>query len=72
MTAIGWWGPAGLQPVGDRCACSHPKRAHGTDRRDRPVCFGSSVCGCREFRDGVTESMQRHPAGKATNNRSDQ
>lgn len=34
----------------DRCRCSHLKHQHGVDRRDRPTCFGSSLCACQTFR----------------------
>jgi hypothetical protein len=33
------------------CKCSHNKSQHGTDRRGRFICYGSSVCGCIEFRE---------------------
>ena len=38
-----------------RCKCGHPQPDHGTDRRDRPVCFGSSMCGCQTFRPEETK-----------------
>lgn len=28
--------------------CTHPTTAHGRDRKGRPTCFGSSMCGCTE------------------------
>jgi hypothetical protein len=47
---LGWsWPPA---PVADipRCRCSHLKRQHGTDRRDKATCFGSAQCACTTYR----------------------
>jgi len=37
------------------CSCGHPQPDHGTDRRDRPTCFGSSMCGCQTFRPEETK-----------------
>jgi hypothetical protein len=34
-----------------RCRCSHPRDAHGLDRKHRPMCFGSTVCGCAQYRE---------------------
>jgi len=34
-----------------RCKCDGFKDQHGTDRRGRPLCFHSSVCGCTQFRE---------------------
>ena len=36
------------------CRCSHPESAHGTDRKNRRICYGSAVCGCIEFREKAT------------------
>lgn len=50
------------------CRCSHTRRYHGADRRGRPTCFGSPVCGCSEFRpadDPQRAAKDRHPSGKA-------
>ncbi len=32
-----------------RCACTHRAGFHSTDN-GRPICWGSSVCGCLSFR----------------------
>lgn len=32
-----------------RCTCGHHRRQHGTDRRDRPTCYGSALCGCAAY-----------------------
>ena len=56
-----------------RCRCSHPRSDHGLDRKGRPMCFGSIVCGCREFRSPeIDAAMQRHPAGKANTDKDSQ
>ena len=33
------------------CKCSHLPGKHGFDRRGRFTCFGSSVCGCAQYRE---------------------
>lgn len=38
------------EPPVVRCKCSHGEAQHGTDRRGRLICYGSSVCGCIEMR----------------------
>lgn len=35
------------------CRCPHPAAAHGRDRKGRPTCFGSSMCGCTEVREAT-------------------
>jgi hypothetical protein len=32
-----------------RCVCGHHERMHGTDRNQRPVCWGSQVCACTTY-----------------------
>ena len=29
-----------------RCICGHTSAQHGHDRAGRPICHGSTVCGC--------------------------
>ncbi len=33
------------------CRCSHARRDHGLDRKQRPNCYGASMCGCTEYRE---------------------
>jgi hypothetical protein len=35
------------------CACGHRQAWHGRDHRNRPICRGSSQCGCAAFAPGV-------------------
>ena len=49
------WDPADEFPIFTeppvvRCKCSHGESQHGTDRKGRLICYGSTVCGCIEFR----------------------
>ena len=49
------YGKPGSTDVSDiaapKCRCSHPQRAHGHDRKNRPTCFGSAMCGCTTYRE---------------------
>jgi hypothetical protein len=38
-----------------RCVCTGLKSQHGTDRRGRPTCFHSAMCGCAQYREKDSE-----------------